>query len=422
MLPVLEQPLESLTHEDITGLLGWPEGETLEFKETLPGENGRTDPWFTGGAVGRYAQEQIFKEIVALANTAGGHVFIGIEESEDRPPIATAIKPLPHCADLATRLKQAAYSLIEPPIPGLNAFGVGTVGDGSGVVVFRVPPSRSAPHRLESNRHCYVRRGDESAPMRMREIQDLTIHLSHRTDELNAQFERAHREFLDWFNKRRSPDDGAIGFRVTAIPVGASLYIDRVHPVADRVLKIQTFPASFAGTTVALCPFQEDARTPIPAFRAARREMRDEGRETWFSAFSNGVVEIRSRLDWSGVSRNHTHQLENVFYLGWILNSVANVAKAARAFAEIAGFPECEYGITLEIRCARRANDHPFAIGHLMLGGRYSHELDSPLFVEEPMELGDRDALVNKVLRDFHDACRTPIPHPGVCTITDWGS
>ena len=83
MLRTLEAALATLTESDIKGLFGWPEGETIEFKETLPSERG-VDPWFTAGNISRYAQAAIFKEIVAFANSAGGRLFLGVQESEQR--------------------------------------------------------------------------------------------------------------------------------------------------------------------------------------------------------------------------------------------------------------------------------------------------------------------------------------------------
>ena len=87
----------------------------------------------------------MFKEIVALANTAGGHLIIGVDEDNGSPPTATSIAPLPRCTEMAERLLQAAQS-IGPPIPFLVAIGIPTA-DSAGVVVIRVPASRMMPHR-----------------------------------------------------------------------------------------------------------------------------------------------------------------------------------------------------------------------------------------------------------------------------------
>jgi hypothetical protein len=420
MLQALEIPLETVTKADIEDLLGWPENETLEFNEALPGENGTPDPWLTGGNVTKYAKREMFKEIVALANTAGGNFILGIEESDEKPPVAKSIKPIRGCVDLAERLRRSASSSIDPPIPGLNSRGIETQDDGSGIVVFRVPQSRSAPHR-SSDRHCYVRRGDESVPMSMREIQDLTIHLSRRIDELNARFERLRTEFLKWLEPLGKYHGGVIGLRVTAVPVGERLFLDRVNNHANEILKVEQFRALIAGTTpIVLHPFQDGGQAPIPVFRGARREFHEDRRTTWFSASCDGVIEIRSRLRWVTSENTQSGKLTNMFYLGWILDAVANVVKAARSFANAAGVPECEYAMTLEVRCTNGATDIPLRIGYLIPGADDLGEIESPLVVEEPMSMSDRDELMNRVTRDFFDACHQQLPQPEVLKITNW--
>jgi len=258
----------------------------------------------------RYAKDELFKEIVALANTAGGHFFIGISESKDNPPIADAIYPVPDCADLAERLKRSAFGLIEPPIPGLNAVGVQTDPEGGGVIVFRVPQSRAAPHR-SSDLHCYVRRGSESVPMSMREIQDLTIHLGRRIDEVRSRFERAHRDFAVWFERLSSC---SIGLRITAVPVGARLYIDNLIPLAKQLLNIKQFSAKFMGGPVQLNAFHAGNEAPETILRGIRRKLEDTRGRTLFTASKDGVIEIWCRRDW-------VDERENVFWLGGSLTT-----------------------------------------------------------------------------------------------------
>ncbi len=116
---------------------------------------------------------------VAMANSYGGDVIIGIVETDEKPPRAQALNPLPNCVDLASRLERAARDLIKPQIP-LGVQGIPTDGS-SGIVIFRVPRSRNAPHRLEMKgieKECYKRVSDRTEAMSMREIQDLTFSTS----------------------------------------------------------------------------------------------------------------------------------------------------------------------------------------------------------------------------------------------------
>ena len=108
---------------DVQTLIGRPKSLQVEFKETLPGRDGRPDPWLDrADDVGRYAKERLFKAIVAFANTSGGHLILGIAENKDKKPAsAKAIAPIVRCADLAERLERAAQA-IDPPVP-LLGFG-----------------------------------------------------------------------------------------------------------------------------------------------------------------------------------------------------------------------------------------------------------------------------------------------------------
>jgi predicted HTH transcriptional regulator len=94
----------------------YPEGEGLEFKEQLPSKDG-IDPWASGERriTGR-ARDAILDEVIALANASGGHVILGIEESDDHPKRAKGIRPLPDCAALADRLRHQVRDCIEPPL------------------------------------------------------------------------------------------------------------------------------------------------------------------------------------------------------------------------------------------------------------------------------------------------------------------
>jgi predicted HTH transcriptional regulator len=145
MIALFTKSIELLTAEDVTGVVGWPESLTVEFKEALPARDGRNDAWLGGGAVEQYARDKLFKEVVAFANTSGGHLLLGVAETKDAPPAAAALTPVPRCIDLAERLSRVAQ-VIDPPIPLLLVRGI-PVQDDAGVVVFRVPASRAAPHR-----------------------------------------------------------------------------------------------------------------------------------------------------------------------------------------------------------------------------------------------------------------------------------
>jgi hypothetical protein len=170
--------IESLAARDVLQVCAdhVPEGTEVEYKSDLPVKGGRAqDTWHSGGAVGEYARNAIAEEITAFANTMGGVVCIGIGETQDHPKRADKPQPLPRVRELARRLRQAVYDVIDPPLSVLEAVGIDLDDQGNGVVVLRVPPSRRRPHRHAVSKEVFYRRADESVRISMREIQELTI-------------------------------------------------------------------------------------------------------------------------------------------------------------------------------------------------------------------------------------------------------
>ena len=103
MIEVLSKPAEQIDAGDIERLIESevPEGEQIEFKESLPSNNKSGDPWMSGeGRIGDKARNELVEEVVAFANAYGGTLLLGIRESETRPAVAAEITPVPRCADL----------------------------------------------------------------------------------------------------------------------------------------------------------------------------------------------------------------------------------------------------------------------------------------------------------------------------------
>ena len=235
MIEVLSKPADQIGVPDIESLIASnvPEGEQIEFKESLSTEKGTVDPWMDGkDKIGNQAKEALLTEAVGFANAYGGAVLLGIRESKTKPPVAAKIAPIQRCADLAERLKLVFRDCVEQQLPRIDIFAVPTEG-ASGVVIIRVGQSRLAPHRVKVKkiRTCPIRRADRCEEMSMREIQDMTLNVSRGLERLERQLSERSERFRQEFERLETPKD-AWGIRLTAAPVGDEIRIDRVfrHP------------------------------------------------------------------------------------------------------------------------------------------------------------------------------------------------
>ena len=93
MIELLSKPADQIGIPDIELLIASevPEGEQVEFKESLSTEGDTADPWMDGkNKIGNQAKDALLKEVVGFANAYGGAVLLGIGESEANPPVAAS--------------------------------------------------------------------------------------------------------------------------------------------------------------------------------------------------------------------------------------------------------------------------------------------------------------------------------------------
>jgi hypothetical protein len=222
-----------LTPEDIQRVLSEkvPEGSEVEFKGALSTKKGSVEPWAAGqDRIEDRARNKLLEEVVAFANTYGGWLLVGVDQTAEKPARADAVMPIRACAELAERLRIMCRDCIDPRLPVLDVEGVEMRDDGAGVVVFHVPRSRMAPHRLTPTKGCYRRHADRTEEMDMREIQDLTLQVERGMAAVDRRFKERHEQFatdVRWF---RSEGNNAhtFGLRATLLPL-TPIYVDRVH-------------------------------------------------------------------------------------------------------------------------------------------------------------------------------------------------
>jgi hypothetical protein len=137
---------DDISEADLTALInaGIPEGILIDYKRETYGNSD-------------HDVKEFLKDVSSFANTAGGHLVIGMDETGG---VASAITPITGLdADQESlRLENLTRDGIEPRIHGVRMRAI-PIAVGGFVIVVRVPRSWNPPHRTiarKSNRF-YVR-------------------------------------------------------------------------------------------------------------------------------------------------------------------------------------------------------------------------------------------------------------------------
>ena len=167
-----------MTHDDLKRLAALGEGTHLEFKHRVP----RAD--------------RLAREVIALANTAGGKVLLGVDDDGSVVGLKDADEEL-------YALREALTTRIEPHVE--VAVERVAVSRRREVVVVSVPPSPDRPHFLRPDgdprrkRAAFVRLGEESVEA-SREAVDL-MKADRRGDTVTFTFGDAERRLLEYLDR-----------------------------------------------------------------------------------------------------------------------------------------------------------------------------------------------------------------------------
>ena len=427
MIEVLSKPADQISIGDIESLIESevPEGEQIEFKESLPAKKGNTDPWIAGkNTIGDRAKNEILEEVVAFANAYGGVCLLGIKESNTKPPVAAEISPIPRCAELAESLKLVFRDCVEPQLPQIEIIPIKTNGE-NGVVILRVGQSRLAPHRVTRTLVCPIRQSDRCEKMTMRQIQDLTLNISRGLERLKERLLERSERFQREFERIDEPEK-SFGIRATAIPVGDEIRFDRIFR-HGRIIDDLCEPWLQAvykedGTPI----YQTHDIEPIhwrPILRGARAERYYEeiyphkvSEQIYREIHCDGLIEL------GHLSRTYTHQEKQVLSLSpaYPLVLFANLIAQVHRVRNQAGVPVAEYAVEVEINVRGVPATVP-GKNYFILG-----KLDPDTIQFPRYSLGDSNEgnyLLNLFYRDFWNSFGKDIgPEENELEIPDWTS
>lgn len=174
------------------------ESEVLELKaQPYPGAPpGASLPWT--------AEQEFAKDITALANTAGGLLLIGVQETAGAASAAT-----PFTNDPEAESQRLARALVNhsTPVPRVAWITIPAAAGGHYLAVI-VPPSPLAPHAVTGQRgdsrrplHWFVRDGADTRPVSEPEIAERYRARFRGADDQQIRRERIAAEGRDWLGR-----------------------------------------------------------------------------------------------------------------------------------------------------------------------------------------------------------------------------
>lgn len=407
-MPALRKSLDALSKADLEALIEdeWSEDELLEFKRTLSTADGAPDRWFVDQkAIGDRAKRELLAEVVAFANSYGGDLILGMEETRDKPPRAASLAPLPACVELAHRLELTARDLIKPSIPMLAIRGIPDE-DGAGVVVIRVPRSREAPHRLEIRgieKECYKRVRDRTETMSMREVQDLTINIRRGLESVAARISAQSAAFMGWVtSKSPPPGAGHVAIRVTATPASAEIAVNRVHDIPELTPTTKCWTVQLGNGRIKNVQLFEEFRIWRPMLRGTECRVGEGANRNAIQMTCDGTINYWTvncaRLDGSESFSSPPH-IHPVTFAAMLLNAFETVER----FRSYAGAHSVEYALDAEFSLS-----HPVPLLYWREDWAESAGKFTGQSVRLPTyALQSRDTwndLVTLIMRDLYDA------------------
>lgn len=218
--------IDQVTVKDLTQLVddGVVEDRRIEFKADVPvsAEEQRAQlklntaarpvdrSWTQGKSLAKFGRDALAEEVVAFANADGGTLILGMEETDEAPPRAKGINPLPDVAGLERRLRDILAACIEPRLPYVAVRALPTAADGSGVILIETGPSVLGPHWVTSTRKPTIRREDRCDPLSMPEVHDMVLRLARQMDSLLSRSHADRAAFVQAFAnyvRSKKPDN-----------------------------------------------------------------------------------------------------------------------------------------------------------------------------------------------------------------------
>jgi Putative DNA-binding domain len=224
---MIPKPLNEITWSDIEALKvdEREEDDMLEYKEAFSVDDNGAETLHNDYAAlnknqRKKANASIAKHAVAFLNGRGGDLILGVKELSKENPVIAEFTPIHNIVETRDRLERAMAEFIEPRQTALSIKAVISPENlNVGVLVIRANSSLRAPHRSTISKDCYVRRGRESVPMPMDEVQDVTVMRRRTIDERVTQLERLFDGFEFGIVRRERIAEPHLHTRIAFLPL-----------------------------------------------------------------------------------------------------------------------------------------------------------------------------------------------------------
>lgn len=401
---------------------GVRENSELEFKGELPFKLDKGTPeikvdrWITkGDRLGDYARDEILAELVSFANADGGTLVIGVREDKSDEGRASGLNPIPQCEDLARRVLNYCEDSVEPPLSYVAAKGViSDAATGAGFVVLRVARSLSGPHRVRSNAHFFIRRGERAAKMTVREIKDATLSLTHFASHAEAVLNNTKADADTLFAARRSqshPQEGFLHARAVAYPL-APLAIPELTNRREFWWRGDSFVYFQAGR-------REEVGFPATYFNSqpeiglrklvVRPELYGAHSQVGRVLRDDGLVEFSMTLE-EALPQGRASYAQP-FYVDWAVGLLTGVIGQVDHLRKLLAADALEFGCTLVVR-----SKHPLSISSnsRRTGGTFPEHMSLDMPVYSIRGQANFDEVLYYLVRDLWNA--TGVRFEGECS------
>lgn len=202
-------------------------------------------------------KREVSKDVSAFANSAGGTIVYGMEESPKAPHIATALSPVDPAAISKEWLEQVIHSRIQPRVHGLTIRPIRLEKTHAGKFVYIVVVPESATAHQASDKKYYKRYNFQSVPMEDYEVRQTMNRASRPAYEMSLRASKisvaGNSKQFEFTGTLENKND-IVGHEVSAVLFLPKSYVAQADEYATNYQgqEYSRIPGSYAESSMSL--------------------------------------------------------------------------------------------------------------------------------------------------------------------------